>query len=60
LQIVIENKPDVICLGYDQRSFTQELEKKLAEKGLHPKIIRMKAHNPEQYKSSKIRDKVMK
>lgn len=47
-------KPDVICVGYDQRAdhpaFLAQLEK-LPKK---PKMVRLKANHPDRYKSSKI------
>jgi len=48
---IIEQKPDIICLGYDQHS--RDVEK------VFPKIkfIRISSHYPEKYKSSKIRPK---
>jgi len=55
LRIVIQEKPDVICLGYDQKVDEKVLQKKLAEHDLHPKIVRAKAHQPEKYKSTLIR-----
>lgn len=51
LKIVLQEKPDVICLGYDQTVDEKVLQKKLAEQGLNPKIVRAKAHQPEKYKS---------
>jgi FAD synthetase len=49
-------KPDVICLGYDQKFFVGELRKKLDESGLNrTKIVRLEPHKPEIYKSSKLR-----
>jgi FAD synthetase len=54
-RIVREEKPDVICLGYDQNFFVDKLEAKLAEFGLKTKVIRLQPHAPETYKSSKIR-----
>ena len=56
---VIENyKPDVICLGYDQTFFIDELKNKLAEFGLKKtKIIRLKPHKAKIYKSSLLRKK---
>ena len=49
-------KPDVICLGYDQGTFTENLREKLKELGLgETKIIRLEAYHPEKYKSSKLR-----
>ena len=49
-------KPDVICLGYDQKVFTENLREKLKEFDLNKtKIVRLKAYYPEKYKSSKLR-----
>jgi FAD synthetase len=45
--------PDVICLGYDQKAFTEDLKDKLKEFGLDgTKIIRIESYYPEKYKSS--------
>ncbi len=49
-------QPDIICLGYDQDSFTKRLEEKLAERGLSPKIVRLKPFRPDIYKSSKLKE----
>ncbi len=57
LKVVLDEKPDVICLGYDQDSFTEKLETELAKKGLKPKIVRIKSFKPEIYKSSIIKRK---
>ncbi len=54
-KIIERIHPDVICLGYDQNSFTDNLEPELKKMDLHPKIIRLKAYKPEQYKSSKFK-----
>jgi FAD synthetase len=47
-QCILDEKPDTICLGYDQDS--QDVEKKF------PKIcfVRLKSFEPNKYKSSKI------
>jgi len=42
--------PDIICLGYDQNSFTRDLKKHFKKK-----IIRLKPYKPHIYKSSKIK-----
>ena len=55
-KIIEKFKPDVICLGYDQQAFTENLEKKLKEYNLlNTKIVRLKAYCPEKYKSSKFK-----
>ena len=45
-------KPDVIALGYDQRSFTDSLGNELRKRSLTTKIIRIDSYEPEKYKSS--------
>ena len=47
-KVVVKYKPDVICLGYDQKADVNELKRFSAVK-------RMKSYYPEKYKSSKIR-----
>lgn len=54
-QIIKKTKPDIICLGYDQRSFTADLKKKIREFRLNTKIVRLKPYQPKKYKSSKIK-----
>ena len=50
---IIENlKPDVICLGYDQSTFTKNLKEEIKKRGLEMKIFRLKPYKPEQFKSS--------
>jgi len=50
-RIIDEIRPDVICLGYDQESFTDNLEAKLQERGLSPEIVRISAYMPHVHKS---------
>ncbi|MBI5037576.1 MAG: adenylyltransferase/cytidyltransferase family protein [Candidatus Kerfeldbacteria bacterium] len=40
LSVIESERPDIICLGYDQFAFTDDLKKKLATRGLHPRITR--------------------
>ena len=47
-----EIKPDLICLGYDQTSFTSELSDEIKKLGLKTKICRLTAFQPGKYKSS--------
>jgi cytidyltransferase-like protein len=47
-EVILKYKPDVICLGYDQRFFISGL------KNLGIKIVKLKPFKPEIYKSSKI------
>lgn len=54
-KIIEELKPDIIALGYDQTFYTKQLPEELIARNLKAKIIRLKAHHPEKYKSSLLR-----
>ncbi|MBW2982037.1 adenylyltransferase/cytidyltransferase family protein [Candidatus Woesearchaeota archaeon] len=54
-RIIGEYKPNVICLGYDQNSYTGKLKEELKKRKLRAKIIRLKPYKEHIYKSSKIR-----
>lgn len=54
-KVIEEVKPDIITLGYDQDSFSKNLEEEMKKRGLHPSIVRMSAYKAEKYKSSKLR-----
>ncbi len=54
-QIIMEKKPDVICLGYDHPVREEELQEELAKRGRFPQIARMKPYHPETQKSTLIK-----
>ncbi len=54
-QVIIDEKPDVIALGYDQKFFVDNL-KNVVNKNVQ--IVRLKSYKPKLYKSSKIRNKL--
>ncbi|MFH1598629.1 MAG: adenylyltransferase/cytidyltransferase family protein [Patescibacteria group bacterium] len=54
-KIIEKIKPDVIALGYDQNSFTKNLEAELKKRKISAKIIRLKPYQPHKYKSSRIK-----
>ncbi|MCK5413491.1 MAG: adenylyltransferase/cytidyltransferase family protein [Candidatus Pacebacteria bacterium] len=55
-KIIQDNKPDVICLGYDQQVSEDELKNKLIKFGLeNTRIVRLNSFHPKTYKSSKLR-----
>ncbi len=55
-KVIQEYKPDILCLGYDQKVSLGELKEKLVEYGLNKtQIVRLKSFHPEKYKSSKLR-----
>jgi FAD synthetase len=53
-KVIEEQKPDVICLGYDQNSYAEKLDDELGKRGIKAKIVRLEPYMPEKYKSSKI------
>ena len=55
LKIVEQEKPDVICLGYDQKVDETRLKEELKKRRLAPTIVRAQAYFPEKYKSSLLR-----
>lgn len=55
-RVIQEYKPDVICVGYDQKYSAVELKEKLIAFGLDKtKIVRLRSFHPEIYKSSKLK-----
>jgi FAD synthetase len=49
---IIELKPDLLALGYDQTAYTEGLADKLFVKGNKVPIVRLKAFKPKRYKTS--------
>lgn len=52
-----EIKPQVICLGYDQTAFIDNLEEEIAKLKFKVEVVRLKAYNPKKYKSSLLNNK---
>lgn len=53
---IVRVNPDIIALGYDQEGeYVENLEKELATAGIAPRIVRLKAFQPETFKTSKLR-----
>lgn len=55
LKVVEDEKPGIICLGYDQTFFTENVKERLRQRGLNVEVVRLPAFKPEVYKSSLIR-----
>ena len=53
--IIKEIKPDLICLGYDQKVQKQQVEDELKKRGIKADVIRIDAYMPHMYKSSKLK-----
>jgi len=51
-RIIEEIKPDIICLGYDQDSFTENLPGEMLRRDIKAKIVRLPPFNEDKYKSS--------
>ena len=49
---ILDEKPEIIALGYDQIHYTQDLEEKLFQKGLNIRLVRLKPHKENIYKNS--------
>jgi FAD synthetase len=55
---ILEAKPDIIALGYDQEGeYVERLERDLMSAGIRPRIVRLKPFKPEEFKTSKLHDK---
>lgn len=56
-KVIEDEKPDVICLGYDQKHYVDKLAEKIKEFGLKIEIVRIASYKPDVYKSSLIKAK---
>ncbi len=55
---ILENRPQIIALGYDQTAYVKNLKSLLNSKGLKVKVVRLKAFKPSVYKSSLAKQKM--
>lgn len=54
---IIAIAPDIIALGYDQKGeFVEHLREDLKKAGLETRVVRLKAFQPEVFKTSKLRN----
>ena len=49
---VLENKPDIITLGYDQRFDADKIQEKCHELGLGTKVVRISRYDGKRFQSS--------
>ncbi len=49
---VLENKPDIITLGYDQKFDADKIESKCRELGLVTKVVRISRYDGKRFQSS--------
>ena len=53
-KVIEEFKPDIICLGYDQKIFVNKLKDELKKRNIKADIIRIGPYKEHIYKSSKL------
>ena len=53
--IILKKTPDVICLGYDQESFTEKIEVKLKKMDIICEVVRLLPYKPHKYKTTIIK-----
>lgn len=52
---IIVARPDIIALGYDQHGeYVDNLVRDLTDAGMKSKVVRLKAYQPETFKTSKL------
>lgn len=56
-RLIKKIKPDMICLGYDQKAYTKNLKEELKKRGLNSQIFRAKAYKPKKLHSSLLNKK---
>lgn len=54
-KIIEELRPDVICLGYDQKVQKQQLEDELKKRSIKADVVRIESYMPHLYKTSKLK-----
>lgn len=55
-----KQRPNVIALGYDQKAYVGELRRDLKRFGLKIRVVRLKPHRPKTYKTTFIRQSMLK
>jgi len=51
-------EPDIICLGYDQKSLERDLKKRIREGGFEPvRLIRLRSFQPRRFHTSILQKK---
>lgn len=59
-KIIEQEKPDIICLGYDQKFFTALLEAELKKRKIRAKVVRIGPYREDIYKSSILKQQLFK
>ena len=53
-EVLSTHQPHIIALGYDQQTFSRDLNEELRKKGINATVVRLPPYHPEKYKSSKM------
>ncbi len=56
-KIIVERKPEVVCLGYDQAISEQVVQEKLRSLGVKAKVLRMQPYQESRQKSSILKER---
>jgi FAD synthetase len=51
-------RPDVIALGYDQKHLVRSLRRELRKRRMRPRVVRVGAYHPEEFKTSLLIKKI--
>ena len=54
---IIQERPNIIALGYDQKDYIKNLKKDLKAKNLSVKIVRLKPYKEKIYKNALLKSK---
>ncbi len=54
-KIIDQVRPDIVCLGYDQKIYVDNLAKAITDYGLTIRVVKLKPYQKDRFKSSKIR-----
>ena len=57
MEHIKKESPDIIALGYDQKTYVDDLIAQLRKRGLKTKVIRLRSFKPEVFKSTILRKK---
>lgn len=50
--VILRERPDIICLGYDQRDLTENLTIWLKAQKLKTQVVTLKSYKPQKYHTS--------
>lgn len=56
-KVILREKPDIICLGYDQRELAKDLNRWKKERNSRIKIVPLKPYKPNTYHTAILRNK---